>query len=86
MIRLQLTFSGNGQQCSAAVELEGIADSWDADVKVTGHPAIQQLHVKFWLGSFLMPVFDNRQDAIFFEPLLEMVAEQAKENLPEVFE
>ena len=86
MIQLQLTFTGNGKACSASVQLEGIADSWDADVQVTGHPAIQNLHIKFWMGSFLLPVFDNRQDAIFFEPLFEMIDEQAKENLPQEFE
>lgn len=86
MIHLQLKFTGNGKECSAAVELEGIAGSWDADVQVTGHPTIQHLHIKFWLDSFLMPVFNNREDAIFFEPLFELIDMQAKENLPEAFE
>ena len=86
MIQLHLKFTGNGKECSASVELEGIADSWDADVQVTGHPTIQHLHIKFWLGSFLMPVFSNREDAIFFEPLFELIDMQAKENLPEAFE
>lgn len=81
----QLEISEPGKACSAEVELEGIADSWDAYVKVTGHPVISNLRIKFWMGSFILPVFESRADAIFFEPLLEAIDEQAKKILPEAF-
>lgn len=86
MIIVQLEFTGNDAPCLADVELDGIADSWDAQVTVTGHPTIHQLHVKFWLGSFLQPVFASKQDAMFFEPLLEAIDAAAKEKLPAEFD
>lgn len=86
MIQMEIKFEAGGQTCTATVKLEGIADSWDADVWVTGHPTIKELHVKFWMGSFMQPVFESRHDAIFFEPLLEMIDTEAKEHLPEEFE
>lgn len=86
MIHLAIKFEGGGQSCTATVELEGIADSWDADVRVSGHPAINEFHAKFWMGSFVLPVFESRQDAVFFEPLLEMIDTEAKEHLPQEFE
>ncbi|NII25507.1 hypothetical protein HB364_10465 [Pseudoflavitalea sp. X16] len=85
MVLLHLEFTGNGQPCSADVELEGIADSWDAHAKISGHPHIHELHVKCWLGSFLKPVFASREEAMFFEPLLEAIDEQAKQQLPPEF-
>lgn len=86
MIIVQIEFSGNGQPCLADVELEGIADSWDAQVTITGHPTIHTLHVKYWLGSFLQPVLDSKQDAMFFEPLLEAIETIAREKLPAEFD
>ncbi|MBO9564040.1 MAG: hypothetical protein J7621_14750 [Niastella sp.] len=81
----QIDFIGNGQPCSAEVELEGIGDSWDAQVKVKGHPVIHELRVRFWLDSFLLPVFSSRADAQFFEPLLEAIDAKAKLVLPKEF-
>lgn len=86
MALLQLEFTGNGRLCTAEVVLEGIAGSWDADVKVTGHPVIDKLHIKYWLGAFLMPVFNSREDAVFFEPLFDAIEEQAKKVLPTEFD
>lgn len=85
MVVLHLEFGAGEQACSADVELEGIADSWDAQVTVVGHPTIHTLHIKFWLGRFLKPVFSSRQDAVFFEPLLEAIDAAAKKQLPAVF-
>jgi hypothetical protein len=65
--------------------MEGIADSWDADAKIVGHPTIHELHIKFWLDKFLMPVFASKEEARFFEPLLEAIDEQAKVLLPKEF-
>lgn len=86
MILLQLKILEAGKECTAEVELEGIADSWDATVKITGHPNIHDLHIKFWMDSFILPVFENRQDAIFFEPLFNAIDEYAKERLPKEFD
>lgn len=86
MILLQLEIKEAGKECTAEVELDGIADSWDAKVKLSGHPSIQDLHIKFWMDSFILPVFDNRQDAIFFEPLFNAIDGYAKERLPKEFE
>lgn len=49
------------------------------------HPAIKELHIKFWLGQFLMPIFSSREEAMFFEPLLEAIDEHAKRLLPKEF-
>ncbi|MBO9632338.1 MAG: hypothetical protein J7578_04425 [Chitinophagaceae bacterium] len=86
MISLLLNFTSNGKECSAEVELEGIAHSWNAEVKVTGHPSIHQFHIKYWLGSFLLPVFESRDAAIFFEPLFQQIEERATEVLPGEFD
>lgn len=83
---LELPFTGNGIQYLATVELEGIGDSWDAHVKIPGHPGIDELHVKYWLGDFLKPVFSSRAEAQLFEPLLEAIAVQAKLVLPAEFD
>lgn len=80
-----LDFVGNGQACTATVELAGISDSWDAHVRVTGHPSLREFRVKFWLDSFIMPVFSSREDARFFEPLLEAIDAKAKALLPKEF-
>lgn len=86
MIVLQLSFADNEQQYVADVELEGIADSWDAHITISGHPSIHTLHAKFWLGSFLQPVFGSRQEAKLFEPLLEAIDAAAKAQLPAEFD
>jgi hypothetical protein len=85
MVVFQIEFTGNGQLCLAEVELDGIGDSWDAYVKVKGHPVVHELRVKFWLDSFLLPVFSSRADAQFFEPLLEAIDAKAKLLLPKEF-
>ena len=85
MQKIQLEFTGNSHQCFAVVDIAGIADSWDADASIVGHPTINELHVKFWLGDFIMPVFSSREDAKFFEPLLEAIDEKAKLLLPKEF-
>lgn len=86
MIVLQLSFTDNEQQYLADVELEGIADSWDADITISGHPSVHTLHAKCWLGAFLQPVFGSRQEAKLFEPLLEAIDAAAKAALPEAFD
>ncbi|WP_276482539.1 hypothetical protein [Paraflavitalea pollutisoli] len=86
MIIVQIEFTGNDQPCLADVELEGIKESWDAQVTLTGHPAIHALHVKYWLGSFLQPVLESKQDAMFFAPLFEAIEAAAREKLPAEFD
>lgn len=86
MIVLQLKFMSEGKACTAAVELQGIAASWDAEILVQGHPSIEQFHIKYWLGNFLEPVFDSREVAIFFEPLFLQIEEQAAKLLPKEFD
>jgi hypothetical protein len=86
MQKIQIEFIGNGNKCSAEIELEGIADSWDADARIVGHPAIKELHIKYWLGEFLRPVFSSKEEVLFFEPLLNAIEERAKLLLPKEFE
>jgi|GEM_PF-1502700 len=81
----QLTFVANDTTWLAEVELEGIGDSWDANVKIPGYQGQNELHVKFWLGDFLKPVFSSRAEAQLFEPLLEAIDAQAKLLLPSTF-
>lgn len=85
MVVLHLEFTGNDQKCLADVELEGIADSWDAYATIIGHPTIHTLRIKFWLGQFLIPVFTSKEEAMFFEPLLEAIDAAAKKQLPPEF-
>ncbi len=85
MESFQLTFVANDSTWLAEVELEGIGNSWDAHVKIPGHPGIDELHVKFWLDNFLKPVFSSRAEAQLFEPLLEAIDAQAKLLLPATF-
>ncbi|WP_315823556.1 hypothetical protein [Paraflavitalea speifideaquila] len=82
---LELEFIGNGHLCTAKVELSGIGDSWNARATIQGHPFITQLDIKFWLGQFLYPVFSSREEARFFEPLLEAIDANAKRLLPKEF-
>ncbi|MDF2188507.1 hypothetical protein [Paraflavitalea sp. CAU 1676] len=85
MVILHLDFGSDDQACSADVELEGIADSWDAHATIVGHPTVHQLHVKFWLDQFMLPVFSSKKEAMFFEPLLEAIDQAAKKQLPAEF-
>lgn len=81
----QVEFVDHDKTYSVEVELEGIRDSWDAYVKIPGHPGTDELRIKFWLGDFLMPVFSSRAEAQLFEPLLEAIDAQAKLRLPATF-
>lgn len=81
----QLPFVDQDKTYTAAVSLEGICDSWDAQVTIAGYAGGKELRVKFWLGNFLMPVFSSRAEAQLFEPLLEAIDAQAKLLLPEEF-
>lgn len=85
MVILHLEFTGNDQECLADVELEGITNSWDAHATIIGHPVIHTLHIKCWQDQFIMPVFSSKQDAMFFEPLLEAIDAAAKKQLPTEF-
>jgi hypothetical protein len=81
----ELEFTGNGNTCTAQVELSGINDSWNARATIQGHPSIKHLDIKFWLGNFLYPIFSSKADAMFFEPLLEAIDAKAKLLLPKEF-
>lgn len=85
MESFQLPFVDQDKTYMAEVLLEGIRDSWDAQVKIVDYRGDKELRVKFWLGDFLMPVFSSRTEAQLFEPLLEAIDVQAKLLLPEEF-
>jgi len=82
MINLHIDFKSNQFSCSAEVNLEGVAESWTAFAKITGHPSIHELHVYYRLGDFLRPMFISETDLQFFSPLLTAIEEKATMLLP----
>jgi len=83
---INITFEGNGLPCFAVVKLEGIADTWIAHAKISGHPQINELHIHFRLGDYLIPLFSSESELQFFSPLLCKIDENAKMLLPTQFE
>jgi hypothetical protein len=77
MVNLTVDFTGNGIPCSAAVELEGMADSWIAEARITGHPTISYFRINYRLGDFLAPMFVTEEALRFFQPLADALVEKA---------
>ncbi|OQP67633.1 hypothetical protein [Niastella populi] len=86
MENINIPFEGNGLSCVAVVKLDGIADSWIAHAKISGHPKISELHIHFRLGDYLIPLFSSESELQFFSPLLCKIDEKAKMLLPTQFE
>ena len=86
MEKIHIDFFGNNIECSAEVELEGISDSWIAHATVNGHPTVNDIHVNYRLGQFLMPYFVSKNDLQFFSPLLDKIDEEAKILLPKKYD
>lgn len=83
MINFKIPLERNGIKCLADVELQGISDSWTAEVKLTGHPTIPVMNVAYRLGDWLSPAFISEEEMRFFAPLLIGIQEKAETILPE---
>ena len=82
MKQIHIDFKGHTTDCNAEVEIEGMADSWTAVAKVTGHPSIRELNILYRLGEFLRPMFASSENLTFFSPLLAAIEREAVLILP----
>jgi hypothetical protein len=79
---LEIAFTSKGRACLADVELAGVAESWIAKAKISGHPSITELNIRYRLGEYLSPMFLEKETLEFFDEFIDELTKKAEELLP----